>query len=88
MASSTQAEAVILFMATSSRWNAATEVVPQLGYDCPVFRRTKQWLENETSRKISCLSFGRLPFYKGRESQFPRLRSNFRFADIDVSRSI
>ncbi|MGO4910705.1 hypothetical protein ACEN2J_20760, partial [Pseudorhodobacter sp. W20_MBD10_FR17] len=25
-------------------WNAPTEVVHQLGYDYPVFRRTKQWL--------------------------------------------
>ena len=57
----------------AASWNAPTEVVHQLGYDCPVFRRTKRWLENEKSRKISCLSFGRLKFYKGRESQFPRL---------------
>ena len=36
------------------RWNAPTEVVHLLGYDCPVFRRTKRWLESERSPRISC----------------------------------
>lgn len=35
-------------------WNAPTEVVHLLGYDYPVFRRTKRWLESERSPRISC----------------------------------
>jgi Ca2+-transporting ATPase len=35
-------------------WNAPTAVVHLLGYDYPVFRRTKRWLESERSPKILC----------------------------------
>jgi hypothetical protein len=38
----------------STIWNAPTEVVHQLGYDYPVFRRTKRWQANEKSPKILC----------------------------------
>ena len=48
-------------------WNAPTEILHQLGYDCPVFGRTKRWLENERGQKISRLSFDRLKFYKHRD---------------------
>ena len=37
-----------------SLWNAPSEVVHPLGYDYPVFRRTRVWLESERSPKISC----------------------------------
>lgn len=36
------------------QWNAATELVHQLGYACPLFRRSKRWLENERRLKILC----------------------------------
>ena len=36
------------------RWNAPTEVVHPPGYDHPDFRRTKRWLESETSPRRSC----------------------------------
>jgi len=35
-------------------WNAPSEVVRPLGYDCPTFRRTKRWLESERNQKILC----------------------------------
>ena len=38
----------------SAGWNAPTEVVHQLGYDYPVFRRTRGWQESERSPRISC----------------------------------
>ncbi len=39
---------------TDIPWSAPTEVVHQLGYIYPVFRRTKRWLEGETNPKRSC----------------------------------
>ena len=36
------------------KWNAPSEVVRPLGYDCPTFRRTKRWLESERNQKILC----------------------------------
>ena len=38
----------------SLAWNAPSEVVRPLGYDCPTFRRTKRWLESERNQKILC----------------------------------
>ena len=38
----------------SFKWNAPSEVVRPLGYDCPTFRRTKRWLESERNQKILC----------------------------------
>jgi hypothetical protein len=35
-------------------WNARTEVVHLLGYDYPVFKRTKRRLESERNPGISC----------------------------------
>jgi hypothetical protein len=34
-------------------WGALCEVVHPHGYDYPVFRRTREWLEIERNRKIS-----------------------------------
>ena len=39
---------------TTREWNAPSEVVRPLGYDCPTFRRTKRWLESERNQKILC----------------------------------
>ena len=38
--------------ATVDLWSAPTEVVHQLGYDDPIFWRTRRWQESERSRKI------------------------------------
>jgi hypothetical protein len=35
-------------------WNAPSEVVHPLGYDYPVFRRTRGWLGSERSPRTSC----------------------------------
>jgi 3-methyl-2-oxobutanoate hydroxymethyltransferase len=37
-----------------SPWNAPSEVVHPLGYDYPVFRRTRGWLGSERSPRTSC----------------------------------
>jgi hypothetical protein len=68
------------------RWNAPTEVVHQLGYDCPVFRRTKRWLGNEKSRKISCLSRVQLKRLKELETENQRLKRVV--ADLSLDKMI
>ena len=41
-------------------WNAPQKVVRDLGYEHPVFRRTRAWLASERSRKTSYRSCVRL----------------------------
>jgi dimethylamine/trimethylamine dehydrogenase len=44
----------IEMMAELPHWNAPSEVVHPLGYDYPVFRRTRGWLGSERSPRTSC----------------------------------